>query len=188
LRALHDRMHATTVYVTHDQLEAMQMGDKIVVMNHGVVEQFGTPQAIYDHPATMFVAEFIGSPPMNFLRFDGAVTPGDTSVSLGAPTALPALREGARGALALGVRPEHVAFADSGSIRGRVEAVEYLGTTQIVTLSTPHGTVKARTASSLRVTPGDTPGLALTPETLSLFDATSGRALRTAANEGVLNV
>ncbi len=71
LRALHDRMGATTVYVTHDQLEAMQMGDKIVVMNHGVVEQFGTPQDIYDKPATMFVADFIGSPPMNFLRFHG---------------------------------------------------------------------------------------------------------------------
>ena len=63
LRALHDRMGATTVYVTHDQLEAMQMGDKIVVMNHGVVEQFGVPQDIYDWPATKFVAQFIGSPP-----------------------------------------------------------------------------------------------------------------------------
>ena len=61
LRALHDRMGATTVYVTHDQLEAMQMGDKIVVMNRGVVEQWGTPQDIYDFPATMFVADFIGS-------------------------------------------------------------------------------------------------------------------------------
>ena len=70
LRALHDRMGATTVYVTHDQLEAMQMGDKIVVMNHGVVEQFGKPQQIYDWPATKFVAKFIGSPPMNFLEFD----------------------------------------------------------------------------------------------------------------------
>ena len=71
LRALHDRIGATTVYVTHDQLEAMQMGDKIVVMNHGVVEQFGVPQDIYDWPATLFVADFIGSPPMNFLPFDG---------------------------------------------------------------------------------------------------------------------
>jgi multiple sugar transport system ATP-binding protein len=77
LRALHDRMGATTVYVTHDQLEAMQMGDKIVVMNHGVVEQFGTPQDIYDQPATLFVADFIGSPPMNFLRFDGMSRAGD---------------------------------------------------------------------------------------------------------------
>ena len=69
LRALHDRMGATTVYVTHDQLEAMQMGDKIVVMNHGVVEQFGVPQDIYDWPATKFVAEFIGSPSDEFPRF-----------------------------------------------------------------------------------------------------------------------
>jgi multiple sugar transport system ATP-binding protein len=188
LRALHDRMHATTVYVTHDQLEAMQMGDKIVVMNHGVVEQFGTPQAIYDHPATMFVADFIGSPPMNFLRFEGAVAPGDMAVTLGARVALPALREGARGPLALGVRPEHVSFTDTGDYRGRVEAVEYLGTTQIVTLSTLHGTVKARTPSSVRVSPGETPGLAFKPETLSLFDAASGRALRTAASEGARHV
>ena len=82
LRALHDRMGATTVYVTHDQLEAMQMGDKIVVMNHGVIEQFGLPQDIYDKPASMFVADFIGSPPMNFLRFQGHVHPGDTTVRL----------------------------------------------------------------------------------------------------------
>ena len=82
LRALHDRMNATTVYVTHDQLEAMQMGDKIVVMNHGVIEQFGAPRIIYDQPATMFVADFIGSPSMNFLRFAGKVIPNDTSVLL----------------------------------------------------------------------------------------------------------
>ena len=75
LRALHDRMNATTVYVTHDQLEAMQMGDKIVVMNNAVVEQFGTPQEIYDKPATMFVADFIGSPSMNFLKFSGKIAP-----------------------------------------------------------------------------------------------------------------
>ena len=76
LRALHDRMGATTVYVTHDQLEAMQMGDKIVVMNNAVVEQFGTPQDIYDKPATLFVADFIGSPSMNFLNFEGHVEAG----------------------------------------------------------------------------------------------------------------
>ena len=76
LRALHDRMGATTVYVTHDQLEAMQMGDKIVVMNHGVIEQFGTPQDIYDKPATMFVADFIGSPSMNFLKTHAGLATG----------------------------------------------------------------------------------------------------------------
>ena len=67
LRELHNRIGATTVYVTHDQLEAMAMADKIAVMNRGVIEQFGTPQEIYDRPVSMFVADFIGSPPMNFL-------------------------------------------------------------------------------------------------------------------------
>jgi multiple sugar transport system ATP-binding protein len=186
LRALHDRMHATTVYVTHDQLEAMQMGDKIVVMNHGVVEQFGTPQDIYDHPATLFVADFIGSPSMNFLRFDGTAPAGATAVSMGDTlVSLPQMQETASGSLVLGVRPEHVTLSDSAPLRGRIEAVEYLGTTQIVTLSTLHGTVKARTASTLSAKPGDLTGLALNAPRLSLFDATTGRALRTAANAGV---
>jgi multiple sugar transport system ATP-binding protein len=106
LRALHDRMGATTVYVTHDQLEAMQMGDKIVVMNHGVVEQFGVPQDIYDWPATRFVAQFIGSPPMNFLDFDGSIDVGGTEIVLnGHKVAVPETREGRRGRLTLGVRP-----------------------------------------------------------------------------------
>ena len=187
LRALHDRMHATTVYVTHDQLEAMQMGDKIVVMNHGVVEQFGTPREIYDHPATMFVADFIGSPSMNFLRFQGAVTPGAAALDLGTTIACPELREGATGALALGVRPEHIVLTDTGDYRGRIEAVEYLGTTQIVTLSAPHGTLKARVPSSQGVRVGETVGLSFTASTLSVFDASTGRALRTAANEGVIH-
>jgi multiple sugar transport system ATP-binding protein len=186
LRALHDRMRATTVYVTHDQLEAMQMGDKIVVMNHGVVEQFGTPQDIYDHPATLFVADFIGSPSMNFLHFEGIAAAGATSVQLGdIAMALPEVQEAAQGKLVLGVRPEHVALTDTSPYRGRVEATEYLGTTQIVTLSTPHGQIKARTSAAQMARVGDTTGLALNPRTLSLFDATSGRALRTAANAGV---
>jgi multiple sugar transport system ATP-binding protein len=186
LRALHDRMRATTVYVTHDQLEAMQMGDKIVVMNHGVVEQFGTPQDIYDHPATLFVADFIGSPSMNLLAFDGTAAPGSTSVTLGdTKVALPRIEEPAAGKLVLGVRPEHLSLSDSAAYRGRIEATEYLGTTQIVTLSTAHGTVKARTPAGLPARVGDTVGLALDARTLTLFDATSGRALRTAANAGV---
>jgi multiple sugar transport system ATP-binding protein len=185
LRALHDRMGATTVYVTHDQLEAMQMGDKIVVMNHGVVEQFGTPQEIYDHPATMFVADFIGSPSMNFLPFEGAVRPGDVAVDLGTQVALPRLEEAARGKLALGVRPEHIALTDAGDYRGRVEAAEYLGTTQIVTVTAPHGTLKARISSAIPARMGETVGLTFASDRLSLFNAASGRALRTAANREV---
>jgi len=182
LRALHDRMGATTVYVTHDQLEAMQMGDKIVVMNHGVVEQFGTPQEIYDHPTTMFVADFIGSPPMNFLDFQGMFEEGADSVVLsGVEVPMPQILEAASGRkLVLGVRPEHVRLDDGSLYRGRIDAAEYLGTSQIVTLSSPNGPIKARIPSSGRANVGDVVGLAFVTSTLSLFDAGTGRALRLA--------
>ena len=179
LRALHDRMGATTVYVTHDQLEAMQMGDKIVVMNHGVVEQWGTPQDIYDLPATMFVAEFIGSPPMNFLHFKADLQPGSQSVPLsGSDVSIPRLGGVAvSGSYALGVRPEHIRLSDQGTYRGQVLATEYLGTTQIVTLETPNGDLKARVPSSHPARVGERVGLTFNTPALSLFDAASGRAL-----------
>ena len=187
LRALHDRMGATTVYVTHDQLEAMQMGDKIVVMNHGVVEQFGKPQELYDWPATLFVANFIGSPPMNLLKFDGMVGSGSDHVDLGeARVAVPVQRDGASGALVLGIRPEHVRLDDAAPYRGEVLATEYLGTTQIVTLKTALGDVKARLASDRKVTVGERTGLTFDPRTITIFGSERGRALRSAGNEGVL--
>jgi multiple sugar transport system ATP-binding protein len=188
LRALHDRMGATTVYVTHDQLEAMQMGDKIVVMNNAVVEQFGPPQEIYDKPATMFVANFIGSPSMNFLNFSGRYAPGTTSVALdGTTVGMPALREVAEGELALGVRPEHIRLGAEGGYRAEVLATEYLGTTQIVTLATANGEVKARIGSEHPARMGETVGLRFLDHTITLFDRTSGRALRSALNEEVLS-
>jgi multiple sugar transport system ATP-binding protein len=187
LRALHDRMGATTVYVTHDQLEAMQMGDKIVVMNDAVVEQFGTPRQIYDTPASMFVAGFIGDPSMNLLPFEGAVAQGAERVALGGvETAVPRMREGARGRLVLGVRPEHVTLADDGPFRGRVVASEYLGSSQVVTLDTAQGEVKARAAAGLRVAAGEAAGFRVDGARVTLFDEGSGRALRSALNEGVL--
>src|ERR1700678_1595371 len=82
LRELHDRISATTVYVTHDQHEAMSMADRIAVMNAGEIEQIGEPQEIYDRPASMFVADFIGSPPMNFLRFEDGLRSGDRTIRI----------------------------------------------------------------------------------------------------------
>ena len=187
LRALHDRMGATTVYVTHDQLEAMQMGDKIVVMNHGVVEQFGTPQDIYDKPATLFVADFIGSPSMNFLPFSGTLAPGGDRIALdGIDVAVPRHVQGATGDLVFGVRPEHVSFDDAAAYRGQVVATEYLGTTQIVTLDTAHGALKARISARQTARPGDRVGLHFTASTITLFDAASGRALASDLNADVL--
>src|SRR5258708_15839791 len=89
LRALHDRLRATTVYVTHDQLEAMSMADTIALMNDGVLEQLGAPQEIYDRPASIFAAAFIGSPPLNPIPFPGTVKPGGRSVPRGASATSP---------------------------------------------------------------------------------------------------
>jgi multiple sugar transport system ATP-binding protein len=165
----------------------MQMGDKIVVMNHGVIEQFGKPQDIYDKPATMFVADFIGSPSMNFLRFHGNVERGTTSVKLHHQTlAVPEMREPFDGDMVFGVRPEHIRLTDAGGYRGEVKATEYLGTTQIVTLNTAHGVVKARAASDQVARVGETVGLEFDGKTVTLFDNQTGRALRSDLNEGVL--
>ncbi|MBI3527882.1 MAG: ABC transporter ATP-binding protein [Betaproteobacteria bacterium] len=189
LRQLHDRIGATTVYVTHDQLEAMALADRIAIMNQGLVEQIGTPQEVYDQPASMFVADFIGSPPMSFLRFEGTVRRGERSVRIGEATVgVPELREeGAQGPLALGARPEHVTLADDGPIRGHVFGAEYLGTTQIVTLDTHHGQIKARLPASVNVRLGENVGLRFHTEGLALFDAASGRALRSALHEAALH-
>jgi multiple sugar transport system ATP-binding protein len=183
LRDLHDRIDATTVYVTHDQLEAMAMADRIAVMNQGRVEQVGTPQEIYDRPASMFVADFIGSPPMNFLAFNGAARPGDRHIALGtAVVEVPELKQGSAGAaLALGVRPEHVMLDDAAALRGTVFGTEYLGTTQIVTISTEYGPVKARIPATVSARSGETVGLKFRPAGLVLFDGITQRALATAA-------
>lgn len=185
LRALHDRMNATTVYVTHDQLEAMQMGDKIVVMNHGVVEQFGAPQDIYEKPATMFVADFIGSPSMNLLPFEGKVSDGDATVVVsGEKFEVPTLRQGAEGKLAFGVRPEQIKLDDGSGFRGEVLATEYLGTDQIVTILTLNGSVKARISSSQVANVGETVGLTFNGKTITLFDRHGGAALQSELNAG----
>ncbi len=187
LRALHDRMGATTVYVTHDQLEAMQMGDKIVVMNNAVVEQFGTPQDIYNWPATLFVADFIGSPSMNFLNFDGNLSNGDSQVMLGNHAiSVPTQLQDKSGAMVLGVRPEHVQLSDKGALRAQVDAVEYLGTTQIIVLQSDYGEVKARIDASIHVGVGDKVSLELDSDTITLFDRDTGTALKSSRNSEVI--
>jgi multiple sugar transport system ATP-binding protein len=179
LRELHNRIHATTVYVTHDQHEAMAMADKIAVMNHGVIEQFGTPQEIYSKPATMYVADFIGSPPMNFMRFTSGLQKGDRSISLnGVDVAVPEVHQDLRaGELALGVRPEHIRFSDVSALRGAIYGSEYLGTNQIVAIETRSGLIKARVPANRNFRIGETVGLEFNPVNLALFDCQSGRAV-----------
>jgi multiple sugar transport system ATP-binding protein len=186
LRELHDRIDATTVYITHDQLEAMAMADRIAIMNQGRVEQIGTPQEIYDRPSTMFVADFIGAPPMSFLGVYASLQRGDRSIQVdGVPVEMPELFEDrAEGKFALGVRPENVSFADASLLRGSVIGAEYLGTTQIVTVITANGQLKARLPSGKAVRVGESVGLELRPDRLSLFDGMSGQALPSALYAG----
>jgi multiple sugar transport system ATP-binding protein len=183
LRELHDRISATTIYVTHDQHEAMSMADRIAVMNAGRIEQIESPQKIYDQPASMFVADFIGSPPMNFLHFEGSLRPGTRTIAFrNASIAVPEIREvRAAGPLVLGVRPEHIWFSDAAPIRGRVFGAEYLGTIQIVTVDTEQGQVKARLPSSTSVRVGETVGLVFRSDSLALFDVQTGSAIQSAS-------
>ena len=183
LRELHDRIAATTIYVTHDQHEAMSMADRIAVMNAGRIEQIGSPQDIYDLPASMFVADFIGSPPMNFLHCDAGLDSDARAMMFkDVSVPIPELRQTRpSGPLVLGVRPEHIRFVDAAPLRGRVFGAEYLGTTQIVTVTTEQGPIKARLASSIPVQVGETVGLAFRFRSLSLFDPQSGRAIQTAS-------
>ena len=186
LRALHDRLHATTVYVTHDQMEAMSMADTIAIMNRGVIEQLGAPLEVYERPASVFVADFIGAPAMNFLPFDAALDSGTDAVQIGAARIeVPALREdiSAR-ALLCGVRPEHVRLDDASALRAEVLGTEYLGTCRVVTLRSAQGaTLRAKVDVASAAQRGDHVGLAFDARAVSLFDQASGRALRTARDD-----
>ena len=191
LRRLHERIHATTVYVTHDQNEAMAMADQIAVMNGGAIEQIGAPMEVYERPASVFVADFIGAPAMNFLPFEAALPQGTEAIGIGgARVAVPALLEDvSERRLLCGVRPEHVQLADDAPLRAEVLGAEYLGNCQIVTLTTAVGsTLRAKVAADARVACGDHVGLRFDATAVSLFDHASGRVLRTTRNDLVRQV
>ena len=179
LRLLHNRIGATTVYVTHDQIEAMSMADRICIMNQGEVLQIGPPLEVYERPATKFVAGFIGSPAMNFLRAMGKLPAGATEVGInGATIAMPETREPLTADEAvLGARPEHIRISDEGSLRGRVFGVEYMGARQLVTVDTEAGRLRVRAPNTVKVGYGETIGLTFDAERVVLFDPESDRAV-----------
>ncbi len=185
---LHQRLKTTTVYVTHDQVEAMTMGSRIAVMNDGYLQQVGTPQSLYDTPLNRFVAGFIGSPSMNFVdvTVDGSgdtarlVGPGD--FSLPTPPRLRAIAGDIAGKkLVAGFRPEHLDIGEaagaSGSFRSRADVVEYLGNQELLHVNAADQDIVAIVDSSHRVRPGDIVELRLSLDKLHLFDSESGEAL-----------
>lgn len=146
LATLHRRLKATTIYVTHDQVEAMTMADKIVVLQKGVVEQVGSPLELYHHPRNLFVARFIGSPPMNFLPVTvRAVSENGIAVAPdhGDPVIVPVLPgdSASAEAMTLGVRPEHIVLDPNGQIEGVIRMVERLGALTLLHVAMPDGAV-----------------------------------------------
>jgi multiple sugar transport system ATP-binding protein len=185
IAALQAKLGVTTLYVTHDQIEAMTMGHRVAVMKDGVLLQCDTPRALYQEPVNAFVAGFIGSPPMNLLPFEGSLRRGDRSVDyFDCRIDVPEVREDiAKSELTLGVRPEHVVLSESGPIRGRVFAVEYLGTNQIVTVDIDRAKVKARLSSRAAAKVGETVGVSFHVQKLVVFNSVTGRATQSALFE-----
>ncbi len=173
LSRIHRKLGTTMLYVTHDQAEAMTLGDRIVVLKDGVVQQVDTPLGLYDRPDNVFVAGFIGSPAMNFLRVEldpsgSAATP--EGADLGAFRDPPG-----PGGMILGVRPEDVDLEDAGPLEAGVEVVETLGNEKIVYMQTGGGELVARIEPDTPVEPGDSVRAALRMTRCHLFNPSTGR-------------
>jgi multiple sugar transport system ATP-binding protein len=179
---LHRELNTTMIYVTHDQVEAMTMADRIVVLNDGRVEQVGFPLDLYHHPASLFVAGFIGAPKMNFLDVEvQAATEESLTLSLsdGASLAVPAPVRNAKAGerLKLGVRPEHVALVQVGELQGGVDTLEHLGPRTYLHARLADGTgFVVEAAGDTGVREGDRLALRIRADACHLFDA-SGRSL-----------
>ncbi len=175
IKRLQQELATTSLYVTHDQVEAMTLADRLVVMNAGSVDQIGPPLDLYERPATVFVAGFIGSPAMNLVagRLDpGGVALGDLILAQGGQTGDPDRK------VTIGLRPENLELAGDGPILLKTELLERLGADTIVHGRLGDGTVLiARTSGALALRLGETIRFAIAPEHIHLFDVDSGRRI-----------
>jgi multiple sugar transport system ATP-binding protein len=183
IKRLHQRLGATIVYVTHDQVEAMTLADRIAVLSAGRVMQYDTPEAIYHRPAAVFVAGFTGAPAMNLVpcTLQGGRADLGAGVALALPPAL-AERAAAIGRLTLGIRPENLTLAATGDgdlvLPAEVSLLEPLGAETLATLKIGAAEMVARCPASFRERPGTPVALHVAPGHVHLFDAESGQALR----------
>ncbi len=179
IQKLHRNLKTTSVFVTHDQVEAMTLANRMIVMHAGVVEQIGAPIRVYDDPASLFVAGFIGSPAMNFMP--GKRAGEGVDVGEGVRITLPAeLRSSAPEAVTVGVRPEHLlpAAGDEATFRFKVETVEALGADSLVHGAFGTGTLVARVEGHATPAPGELMRFSAMPGRLYFFDTVSGKRLR----------
>lgn len=194
IKLMHQRLKTTTVYVTHDQIEAMTLGDKVAVMKDGIVQQFGTPKEIYTNPANLFVASFIGSPPMNFipLRLNQQGSTWQALLDSGQDRCeLPLhLAEGEsleNREVILGIRPEQISLgSESGlpTLRAEVQVVEPTGPDTMVFVELNHTKVCVRLAPDSAPAPGVSLNLQFEPDKVLLFDAKTGERLGVATSNG----
>ena len=172
LKQLHNRLKTTSLYVTHDQVEAMTLAQRVMVMNKGVLEQLGTPVEIYERPATRFVASFIGAPAMNLL--DGTVSTDGSCLELGGGFTLPlpvTKAQLAGQALTLGIRPEHIVLsADNSGIPLAVDTLEMLGADNLAHGKWGDNKLVVRLPHSLRPAAGSLLNLQLPEQSLHFFD------------------
>ena len=185
IRKLHRDLSATSIYVTHDQIEAMTMADRIVAMNEGVVQQVGRPDELYDDPANIFVAGFIGSPAMNFCEAEAEAEPGAGRVGLRVGperlAVLPGFPAPADGRVTVGLRPERIGIGAAGSgAAATIDLVEPTGLGSVVHLDLAGRAVKIFTTDRRRLLPGETVGLVIRPEDVLVFDPATGMRLRPA--------
>jgi len=182
LAKLHEQLRTTTVYVTHDQTEAMTLGDEVVVMNDGEIQQVDSPQRLYDYPANRFVAEFIGDPAMNTLGVTVERDEGYRAVHSGFQLPLPAadgLEDVAGSQAVLGVRPEDLSLADADAadaFEATVTVTEPLGDSLLLECRVGDETVRVQASPRSDAEPGDSVALTHDPERLHLFDRETGGA------------
>jgi len=188
IKRLHIKQGSTSIYVTHDQIEAMSLADRIVIMHEGVLQQVGTPDEVYSHPANLFVAQFVGSPVMNVAEATVAENASAASVSVGGaatgfefPRALLSKLNGhAGGQLTLGIRPEGVLVrreATEGFLPVETQIVEPLGSFDIVDLKVGSEMLRARTKSGFISGAGEKVYARIDPSQAHFFDAASGKSL-----------
>jgi multiple sugar transport system ATP-binding protein len=181
IKKLHRSLGATSVYVTHDQIEAMTMADRIVALHDGLVQQVGTPLEIYDRPANVFVAGFIGSPAMNFLSARLTATPAGAALRIAGvdlPLARPAFGTG-ESAILLGIRPEHIEITEDprASLAARVDLVEPMGVTTLLHANLDGEDLKILCLDRPRLAPGAPVRLRFPEGRLHLFAADSSERI-----------
>ena len=178
IKELHARLGVTSVFVTHDQEEAMSISDRIAVMRTGVIEQFGTPEEIYARPESTYVASFIGSPQVDLLpaRYEaGVMIVGDARLAL--PEPMRSMLASHPGEIVIAIRPEHVRM-EAGGIPARVRLAQPIGPATLVSFDWPGGMISARLAGLHRLLPGTPANLAFELDQIMFFDHQTGRRLK----------